>query len=697
MRARSIWGAVTLAVAVVLGTPALASAAEPVILGDSRVVDDSGVLDSSGTQSIETAIDTLRSETGADLWVVYVDTFEDPSDAAEWANDTAENNGLGPNQYILAVATEARVYYLSGDSGGPVTDEQLGEIEQRLVLPELSDGNWAGAGVAAAQGLTNAINGDAVTDAVGTDGGGGLSGGTVWIILLVIASIAVVLVIVLMRRRKKTPAVDPRAGEPAELAAISTEDLDRQAGSALIETDDAVRTSEQELGFAIAQYGEESAAKFREAIATAKTTLSQAFTIKQRLDDAEPDTEQQVRAWNAEIIRLCASANDALDREAAAFDELRQIEKTAPDAVKRLRSELERVSQRRPAAEATLSTLSGRYSPAALSAVADNVEEADERLRFAATALDAADQDLTEGDLSTAAVGIRAAEESIEQAGILLDAIDHAAADLAKAEESIRALVTELENDLQLARSQPDPEGSLANVIGATEGILAELGADRSAGPYSPQELVQRLEAADSTIDSVLTQVRDAEGQRRRSQSMLLHSLTSAQDQVAAAQEYITTRRGAVGAEARTRLAEAERNLGLAMQSRESDSESALIYAQRANELARQSMQYAQNDVSGYGTGFGDVMGGGGRGSSDGSMGAILGGILIGQVLGGGGGGMFGGGGGGMFGGGGGSSRGRSGGGGFGGGGFGGGRSSGRSAGSFGGSGSRSRRGGGRF
>ncbi|GGF01596.1 TPM domain-containing protein [Mycetocola zhadangensis] len=683
MRARSIWGAVALAVAVTLGIPAAAFAAEPVTLESSRVLDDSGVLDASGVASIEDAVDELRSETGADLWVVYVDTFENPSDAAEWANTTAQTNGLGPNQYLLAVATEGRTYYLSGDSSGPVTDEQLGEIEQQLVLPQLQSDNWAGAGIAAAQGLTNAISGEDVASSPGD--GGGVSSGTVWIVLLVIVAIAIILVIALMRRRKKAAAVDPRAGEPAELAAVSTEDLGRQAGSALIETDDAVRTSEQELGFAIAQYGEESATTFRGAITTAKATLSQAFTIQQRLDDAEPDTEQQVRAWNAEIIQLCTDANATLDQEAAAFDELRQIEKNAPDAVVRLRTELGRVSGRTAPAEATLSRLSGTYSAAALGAVADNVAEAEERLRFASTGLDAAEQDLAAGDLSSAAVDIRAAEDSIEQAGILLDAIDHAAADLQTAEQSIRALSTELQNDLQLAQSQPDPEGSLANVIGATEGILAEIEADRAQGTYSPAEMVQRLQAANATIDSVLQHVRDAEAQKRHAETLLGQSLSSAQAQVAAAEEYLTARRGAVGAEARTRLAEAGRNLVLATQLQASDSVSALAYAQRANDLARQSMQYAQNDVSGFSNSYGlDGMMGGGRGSSDGSMGAILGGILIGQVLGGGGGGMFGGGG-------------RSS-GGFGGmGGFGGGRSSGRSAGSFGGSGSRSRRGGGRF
>src|SRR5690606_353468 len=128
-------------------------------------------------------------------------------------------------------------------------------------------------------------------------------------------------------RSTKKHEVNPRAGEPAELAAVSTEDLQRQAGSALVDTDDAVKTSQEELGFAVAQYGEETVASFRAAIATASEKLSRAFTIRQKLSDAEPDTEQQVRAWNADIIRLCIDANAALDVEAAAFDELRQLEK----------------------------------------------------------------------------------------------------------------------------------------------------------------------------------------------------------------------------------------------------------------------------------------------------------------------------------------------------------------------------------
>ncbi|WP_329609359.1 hypothetical protein [Arthrobacter sp. ATA002] len=132
----------------------------------------------------------------------------------------------------------------------------------------------------------------------------------------------------------------------------------------------------------------------------------------------------------------------------------------------------------------------------------------------------------------------------------------------------------------------------------------------------------------------------------------------SAQAQISGTADYIRARRGGVGSEARTRLAEAERNLQQAIALQSSDPVSALAYAQQANALAAQAADMAQQDVDGFGGGFGGGGGGGmygGRGGGSGLGGAILGGILIDSILrGGGGGGGWGGGGFGGFGGGGG-------------------------------------------
>ena len=82
-----------------------------------------------------------------------------PGSAETWANDTAERNNLGPTQYLLAIATEGRSYYLSADSAGPVPEGRIASIEQDDIAPRLQADDWAGAGIAAADGLEDARSG----------------------------------------------------------------------------------------------------------------------------------------------------------------------------------------------------------------------------------------------------------------------------------------------------------------------------------------------------------------------------------------------------------------------------------------------------------------------------------------------------------------------------------------------------------
>ena len=149
-------------------------------------------------------------------------------------------------------------------------------------------------------------------------------------------------------------------------------------------------------------------------------------------------------------------------------------------------------------------------------------------------------------------------------------------------------------------------------------------------------DLLGRLEAANAQLDASLEGLRDRQEQERRARDALQHTIMSAQAQIAGTSDYIRARRGGVGSEARTRLAEAERNLQQAIALQSSDPVSALAYAQQANALAAQASQMAQQDVDGFG-GMGGWGGGGGmyggRGGGSGLGGAILGGILIDSIL----------------------------------------------------------------
>ncbi|HXH34688.1 MAG TPA: TPM domain-containing protein [Plantibacter sp.] len=680
----SIWAFCT---AVLLGAGATAAIADdPVQLGSGRVADSAGVLSSGEVASVTDAIDSLASDRNVDLWVVYVPTFTNPSDAESWANQTAEDNNLGPNQYLLAVATDDRAYYLSGDSSGPVSGDQLTEIEQQLILPQLRADDWAGAGVAAAQGLGTAVGGGSI----GSSGGGSIGSGA-WVILilvLVVAAGALVLFLISRRRRKAAGSVGTGpAGQPVDpLTTTPIPELVRLAGSALVQTDDAVRTSEEELGFATASYGEASTAAFTTALAGAKDELSQAFALKQRLDDAEPDTEQQHRDWNIHIIRLCEHANHVLDEQAASFDELRALEKNAPAAVEELRARAAAAEPTIRAARDTVAALQSRYTPDALITVVDNASQAEERLTFVGTAVADAATKLAAGDSGEAAVGIRAAEEALDQSAQLTGAVKRLQADLTAAEQNLAARLAELDGDIAAAGGQPDPTGTLAPVVASTAAVVAQVRGALGA-PSNPIALLARLDAANAQIDGAMQGVRTAVEQQQRAAAALGQTLETARAQVSAAEDFIVSRRGAVGAEARTRLAEAGRTLVQAQGLASSDPAQALSLAQRANSLAGQSVQLAQADLGQFQTqaagGLDSIFGGGQSqgGGGNGVLGAVLGGILINSVLGGGGGGRSSGG---MFGGGSsGSSRSS--------------RGSSRSPGSFGGGGTRSRRGGGRF
>ena len=688
---RSRW-LIPVAVAAVLGlsmvsasTPTAAWAQSPVDFGGSHIVDTVDAV-TNRTDEVTAALDELFADTGADLFVAYVDSFTGVEDREQWADQTADNNGFGATDVLLAVATDDRQFQLSVASDFALTDAQLQQIETIAIEPALRQSDWAGAAIGAAEGLSATLQGEPVMAGEITPGdespGGGV-GGLLIFVFIVIAVLVLLAVgaVILLARRSRTGPLPAGAGAPTGLQALPTPELKRRASSTLVQTDDAIRSSEQELGFAIAQYGTETTTAFRNALEKAKAQLSQAFTLQQKLDDSEPDSTEQARAWYAAIIDLCSQANLTLDAQTDAFDELRQLEKNAPEVAATVTRDAAAVEARLTRSEESLAALAARYTDAALGTVADNPLEARERLTFTQTALARAATRLGAGDSAAAAVDIRAAEESVDQARLLLDAVDRLGTDLAGATRQIAATVAELHTDLVTARGLPattEAAAALPGVIGQAEQTLAEVRARSAAGRINPLELMALLDAANTPMDAALQGVRDAEARAQRARATLNQNLLAAHGQVSAAEDFITARRGAVGAEARTRLAEAGRVLVEAESLATTNPDAALAASQRANSLAAAATARARNDVDGFaGQDSGGYQTGGSGGN--GVMGAVLGGILINTLLSGGGGGR---GGGGMFGGGGGGGR-RGGGGGFG------------MPGGFGGAGSRSRRGGG--
>jgi len=646
-----------------------AFAQEPTDL-TADVTDTAGVL-GEGLPQVQSAVDELADTTQYQLFVVYVDTFGD-APAADWATQTAIASDLGRDDILLAVAVTDRSYAVSVDDAIALTDDQLDAVATTRIEPALSDDDWAGAAIGAAQGYAQAAGGG--TGEAGSSADAAGSGGLLpWLI----GGAAVVALVLLVRslRRRGGGGVASSPG-PDGWAALPTADLGRRASSALVALDDALKTSEQELGFAQAQFGPEQTMAFGEVVARAKVSIGRAFTLRQQLDDATPENEPQARAMMLEILALCEQADAALDAQAEEFDRLRDLQARAPQVLEETGRRAEEVARRLPAAQAALTTLAATYQPHALGSVQGNVVQA-------AALLDGARTAVSQGLAATAtdratAVGLaRTAEDAVAQAVRLLDAVEHAGVDLAAAGARIDTSLASLGADVAEAARLAAGDPAVVAAVAVAQQALTAAPAERTTG--DPLAALRRLVDAETALDAALAPARAGAEQAERARAQLAGMLGQLTSQIRAVSDFIETRRGAVGAEARTRLAEAARLAGEAEQTSATDPSAALGTAQRAQQLAGSAQQLAEADVSRWQQQQAAPRGGG---PSAGSL--VLGGILLDQVLGGGRGGSSGGFGGGSFGGGrsGGSRSGGS-------------RSAGRSTGSFGGGGTRGRRGGG--
>ncbi|MBO1266799.1 TPM domain-containing protein [Arthrobacter cavernae] len=634
-------------VAGVLALPATAAWAEdPVTLDPiTKIVDSAGVLGGKKAD-VEQAIKKLGTDHAMTLHVVFVKKFENPTDRVAWAAEVAQKANVGANALVLSVATDTRQYQLSKPSNSKITNAQRDSITSKAIDPQLRENNYAQAAINAAAAIGDAAGGGSGTVPSGDSGTGVLIGAGI------VAAGGVGTYLYLRNRRKKSQASSASYGPQGQqldpLASLSVTELRHKSGSLLIEADDAIKSSEQELGFAQAQYGDSAVGNFTKALQEAKGHMTESFKLQQQLDDHIPDTEEQQRSWLGEIIRRSEAALASLQEQKADFDSLRELEKNAPQALAAVGAGAKEADAKIARAEQSLSGLRAKYADSALTQVADNITQAKERLAFVQNASATGQEKLAAGENSLAAVAVRAAEESLHQTNVLIDAITKVAGSLDEARNALENAVVDTSQDLAQAKAmiQSGEHPELAGPVAGVESALAQVKAEIQGGKIDPIATLDRVEAAHQALDQSLTGIRDQQEQARRAQASLQQTIMAAQSQISATSDYITARRGGVGTEARTRLAEAQRNLDYALSISRNDPVTALTYAQQAHSLAAQAAQLAQADVDqfgGYaqqGYGRGGMFGGGGGG---GLGGAILGGILINSILNGGGGGWGGG------------------------------------------------------
>ncbi|MFI1353897.1 hypothetical protein ACH4TV_09985 [Streptomyces sp. NPDC020898] len=402
------------------------------------------------------------------------------------------------------------------------------------------------------------------------------------------------------RRRTRTRTASAALAPVAQPTAFA---LDRQARKSLVAADDCVRTSREELGFVEGRFGAEAVAPFTEAVRYAEAELSAAFQLRQTYDDKPTEASRETLD---EIVARCVDAGRRLDAEAAGFDQLRALERDLGGSLEFAEARFRELTGRTGAAEATLSELAERYAPTASLLVSGQVEQAKDRLVFATTGLNRARQATDLGDTDRAVLHLRAAEGAIAQAEVFVHGVDRLASALAAAAQALPEALDEAEAAVVEARERladgtatEVPPGELAGHVTRAEATLAavrEEVQEGSHGAHDPLEALRRVVGAVGPLGTVPGAV-----------------VLVARGATAGAADFVTTHRGAVGAEARTRLAEAGRLL-------DRDPVEADVFARQARELA-------ERDVRAHGNPYG-----GRPEHASGVAGAVLGGILLGDL-----------------------------------------------------------------
>jgi uncharacterized membrane protein YgcG len=639
VRAASRVGVLAIALHALLVLVALAAApvlaAEPPEI-EGPITDQAEVMSPDEESSALPSVERLREETGVQLFSVFVDTTEDLS-LDEFVDETIERNGLGPSDALLLVAVEDRQYRVNID-GSLMSPAEVDELARTATEPALSDGNWAGAIVATADGLTTELAAPGPSQAPPPGPGpvpeptpdGGIPG------LFILAGLIFGAVVLLIGLRWAVGGrLRARSGEERD---VQTGDLARRANVLLVQTDDLVRDAEQEVSFAEAQFGAD-AQPYRAALEASRADLKEAFHARQLLDDEQPDDESTRRRLLTQIIERAEAATRRLTEQAEAFERLRAIERNGPAILASLPAEIAKLEARLPAVRATRDALDV-YAESDRASVAGNLPEAEKRIAYLKRVVAEANAPTfgSTGGSSpgTASTGgdspgrrARLAQGALAGATDLLDQIDRLAASLESARGQAETEMAAAEQDLAIAATEVHEGAVGADVTGrmAEARSLLESARNALAGPRPAVLTALRVaQQANRIGDEILAGIRTERDRRARAAAALETAVRAAQTSVTLASDFIANRRNGVRHEARTRLAEAERHLAMAMELGPADPPRATGEAQAAQRLADEALRLAQADFHLWDSG--GVAGGGRRGSDGELIGAILGGML---------------------------------------------------------------------
>ena len=389
-----------------------------------------------------------------------------------------------------------------------------------------------------------------------------------------------------------------RLGVRRERAALDAgREVEVRAKGLIVQADTAVREADREIAFVEAQFGPAAARELRTAFETAGSRLREAILLQQRLDDAEQESAADRSRWSAHIVDLCDSALRTLEAAQSGLAARRRLERGAGTDLAALREDAARTERRRTDAAAALERLDARFAPAALRASRNAAGRVDAALADALAALAEADRRIAA--VEPAAEPLATVADRLERADHDLTAVERTEADLVAAEAAADDAAAALDADLAAARAErdaseePDAQAALGAAIGEASLVMGARG-DLAGDPVVDRN---RLRAAHDRLEVARAAARASQQRLDGARGALGGAIAIAESQLVVARSAIERGRGRVGADARTRLAEAERQLAIARQ--EPDPVAALDAARRATSRANDAEALAHFDTLG--------------------------------------------------------------------------------------------------
>ncbi len=380
-------------------------------------------------------------------------------------------------------------------------------------------------------------------------------------VLVVVVALAVYASVRRIRRTRSrtTPAAAGTThvgAYPSPAAPPPLADLDDRSRAALIGADNRLRTLREEIAFAAAGAGPEEMAPFTREAAAAEAELAAACAIRRRYEEGVPEEAAAL----AGVVGRCEEAERRLTGAAEGLSALRGLDRDPAAALASAETRFRELTARTAGTDTALTDDS----------VTGYLELAKDSLVTATVHLNQTHQATASDRPEDAAQHLRAAETAIARADVLVTAMTRLREARTEAVRLIPPALTGAEAELAPFRDGTAYEGETYARLLHADAVLAAVRQETTSGqPYDPLGVLRRIVHAAAPL---------ATG---RSGVLPVAALLVARESAAAADDYVTVHREAVGAAPRVLLSQARLTDDLP----------------RADALAREARDLAERDV----------------------------------------------------------------------------------------------------